>query len=119
MTILITIGYVGFFIAQDAKLTALAQRPTGKVESTFRIHADELQFSGTTITGFAVMPNRERVRLTWFCREEATFRQLQTTHVGYVVTGAAIMKGSNHAGMRIILIRLVIGEVGGLFISLL
>ena len=93
LTILITIGYVGFFIAQDAKLTALAQRPTGKVESTFRIHADELQFSGTTITGFAVMPNRERVRLTWFCREEATFRQLQTTHVGYVVTGVGDYEG--------------------------
>lgn len=87
LTVLIVVSYGAFFSAHQMQLNRLNEQPTGDVQTTVIVHPDELQFSGTTITGFATLPNKERVRLTWFCKEEKPFRDLQQRHDAVVIAG--------------------------------
>lgn len=74
LTVLIIGSYGTFFGAHQVHLNQLGDRPIGDVKTTVMVHPDELHFTGTTITGFATLPNKERVRLTWFCKDKKPFR---------------------------------------------
>lgn len=85
----LTIGSYGtFFGAHQVHLNQLGDRPIGDVKTTVMVHPDELHFTGTTITGFATLPNKERVRLTWFCKDKKPFRELQRRHDAVVISGS-------------------------------
>ena len=88
LTVLIIGSYGTFFGAHQVHLNQLGDRPIGDVKTTVMVHPDELHFTGTTITGFATLPNKERVRLTWFCKDKKPFRELQRRHDAVVISGS-------------------------------
>lgn len=87
LTVLIVVIYGAFFSAHQMQLDRLNEQPTGDVQTNVMVHPEELHFAGTTITGFATLPNKERVRLAWFCKEEKPFRDLQQRHDAVVIVG--------------------------------
>lgn len=88
LTVLIIGSYGTFFGAHQVHLNQLGDQPIGDVKTTVMVHPDELHFTGTTITGFATLPNKERVRLTWFCKDKKPFRELQRRHDAVVISGS-------------------------------